>query len=232
MNAARPILLLAALPLWTSQLPAQTVAPDSGTFILTENGKTIGKERFSIQRTGSGQDMRLVATAETELQLPSGAMKMRSRLGASGAALAISAYQIEITGAVTEEIRITLKEGRFLRVTETDRGEQVREFRASSQAIFLDERVSYLYVLLASRMARDQSSVMVLMPRSGKRYSASLTSEGSEDLEIAGRTVKARRFRLEGSGRSHHVWLDSGGRLLRVDIPSSNFRAERQTLPR
>ena len=227
-----PLLLVTGLPPFARTAVAQELAPDSGTFTLTRNGKEIGRETFSIQRTGSGADMRIVATATTELRSASGTIKMSSRLGASGAGAVISGYQIKVSGAVEEEVRITTSGRRFQAYIETGRGEEVREFRASPNAILLDEGVSYLYALLGPRSVGGHASVPVLMPRSGKRLMMTLSTPVSETTRIAGRTVEARKVTLEGEGEVYQVWLDDRGRLLRVEVPSSGFRAERTNLPR
>jgi hypothetical protein len=44
---------------------------------------------------------------------------------------------------------------------------------------------------------------------------------GREQLDV-------RHVRLEGGERIHEVWLDDQGRVLRVEVPSRGYRAERE----
>ncbi len=217
--------------LGASTLLGQNVPLDEGRFILFLNDQSAGDESFSIRRSGSGDDAQVIATAQIQMNLPEGAIELRPALQARGPELAISAYQVKVSGSSEEEIYVTLGDRRFHTKVVSARGEQEREYRAQTGTLLLDRGVAHQFYFLQPLLDRGEGTVPVIIPRQGRQVQLRLTPTGTESLQIGGQTVQAHRFQLEGGGEEWLLWFDAQGRVLRVEEPGSGYRAIREAVP-
>lgn len=224
-------LLLVLSTLAGAGASAQNVTLDEGVFVVHLDGRRAGLETFSIRRSGSGEDARVIATAEIRLELADGALRMDPALEAAGPALTIAAYQVKVSGIRQEEIAISSNAQRLVARIRSERGEQVREYRATPTTMILDERVAHQYYFLHSRLASGSEQIHVIVPREGRQLRFRVAEVSPETITVGGREVRSRRIHLEAGGEARNVWLDEDGRVLRVIQDDGAFRAERQEPP-
>ena len=215
-----PFFLLAvALP-----LGAQTVVLDEGTFRILRGGQSIGTESFTIRRTGVGADAQVLANAEITLDLPSGPELVKPLLQ-TGSDLSLSAYQVEVSGPDKLEIFVTSSGRRLLVSTRSPRGDQEREFRAAVGGVLLEEGVAHQYWFLSQ--LTEGTAVNVLVPRAGAQDRIEVRAVRAEAVTVAGTQMQARHVTFAVNGAIHEVWYDAEDRVLKVDVPGSEFTAER-----
>lgn len=221
-------LSLAALAVTAAFGHAQTTVVDEGTFRLSIRGTPVGTETFAIRRSGTGPGATIVA--QGRVVLDSGE-QTRSLLQFEGPDLRPTAYQIEVTGPQTQSITGQASGNRFRATIVSTAGEQMREYLATDGAIILDEGVAHQHYFLLS--ATDGNGRLpIIIPRQSRQVPAQITDLGSEQITIDGRTVVTHRFRVEPQGLAPRiVWADSQNRVLRLQIPSEEYVAERTTLP-
>lgn len=233
-RAAPALILLSALlaVASASSPPAsgQTLV-DEGTFLLSRNGEPIGTERFTIRRSGAGASVQVIATAEVTVQADGGERRISSALEATGPEMRIRAYQVKESGVRSSEIYMTLSGERFQARRRTPEGEEVREYRASSTAVVLDEFLVHQYHFLVPRISGETTTVSGIVPDSGRQVRLRITDTGTERISIAGRMVQARHLVVEGGDDTRDVWVDPEGRVLRIMDRTTGFRAERRDLP-
>lgn len=210
---------------------AQTVTLDEGTFHLYRGDSRIGTETFAIRRSGTGEDAVIVASATVEMELPDGMRTMAPALEATGREMALSAYQMKISGDQEAEVYLTLSGNRFVARITTESGEREQEFRASTGALLLEEGVAHQYYFLRPLLDELPARVPVIMPREGSQLQMQVSSVGEETIRIGGASIAARRLRLEARGEVREVWVDAEGRVLRLVVPATSFRAERNAPP-
>lgn len=228
----RPAILLAmGLPFLTGSAEAQNVVLDQGTFVHSRNGASVGTETFSIRRSGTGDNARVIATAQVRLDLPEGELNLDPALEAAGRGLTVAAYQVKVSGRQREEIAMSLSDSRFVTRIRSDRGEQVREFRATSSTVILDDGVAHQYFFLHARLQGQPGPLQVIVPRRGRHFRTQVEVRGSEEIVLGGQTLQARHLVLQGDGVERHVWMDEDGRVLRVVHGDGSFRAEREAPP-
>lgn len=224
---ARTAGLLALLAAPAAPLAAQTTVVDEGSFRLSIRGTPVGTETFAIRRSGEGDAATHVA--QGRVTLDSGE-ETRALLQVEGSALRPSAYQIEVTGTEKQSIRGQAAGSRFRATIVSTAGETMREYIASEGAVVLDEGVAHQYYFLAA--AVQGGRVPIIIPRQSRQISASVSVAGSETIRIAGSPVSARRISIEPAGMGRRlVWVDTQGRVLRLEIPDDSFVAERTALP-
>jgi hypothetical protein len=221
----------AALLLGVHNASGQSVVLDEGSFRLTIDGRPAGRETFEISRAGSGPEAQVYARGEIDITMPAGRLDLRPLLQSGGAEMAVAAYQIKISGQQQQEIYVELGDRRYLTRILSERGEQQRESRAAPGTLVLDTGVAHQYYFLAARLPSGGGTVPVIIPREGRQFDLRVTEVGQEPLTIGGQTITARHLSLEGNHETREVWLDSAGRVLRVDHPALGYSATREMVP-
>lgn len=232
MGKLKSLLIAAAALSAPVAVGAQTTTLDEGTFRLLIDGREAGTETFSIRQSGSGDRAVVIAQGRVVLADGSGGEQVTSSLQLAGSPLKPAAYDLQVEGGDTERIAGRVVGGRFSARIVRPAGEQMREYLVSDGAVIADEGVAHQYYFLAQRVGATGGRVPVVIPRSSRQVWATVSVAGNETVEIAGRSVAARRLdvQLEG-GAATRVWVDAEGRVLRVSIPSTNFVAERTAVP-
>jgi len=212
-------------------LSGQNVSVDEGAFRLTVNGEVVGREEFSIRRVGRGDEARLILRGTVEMDSPDGHLSLVPAMEAAGEEMAVTAYQLKVTGSGTSEIYVTRTGRRYMAKVISTEGEEVREFRAGPGSILLDRDVAHQYYLLLPFLDRsDGVSLTVLSPLAGEQTRLTLRRVGEEEVRIGTELIQGRHYRLEGGEDSRDVWFDEQGRILKVAFPSRGYLAERESL--
>ncbi len=229
----RPALLplLALGFLFPSLGASQSVTLDEGVFQITVNGAVVGTESFSIRRGGTGEDAQIIAAAEIQMQAPAGRLDLRPALQTAGGEMSVSAYQIKISGHQQEEVYVTLGDRRFLTRVRSEQGEQEREYRATTGTLLLDTGVAHQYYFLTQRLPSGSGSAPVLVPREGGQYTIAVTLVGETSIMIGGASTPARHLRVTGNGETRELWVDSAGRVLRLEHAAEGYVALRESAP-
>jgi len=222
-----PGILLAAL-LAAAPLTAQNLVLDQGVFVLTVGGRPAGREEFAIRQAGVGTDGTLIANANVTLDGPEGIRQIQVVLSADPTAGSARRYQVEVSGAESMELVLSLMGDRYLSVTRSAAGEEERELPARPGTRILDAGVAHHYYFL--RDQRQGAEVPVIEPRSGRRLRLVASSSTEEPVRLGANTVSGRRVVFGVDGDRRVVWYDVQGRVIRVEIPSTGYVAEREDL--
>ena len=208
-----------------AELPGQQL--DRGRFRLFLYGSEMGTEDFAIQRIGSG---------EAQQTLARGAVRMNDGrvvttiLRTVGPSMAFSEYQAIVGGADTLEVRVLHAGDRLRRVTVAPWGEEEQEFRASPRTMIFDAGVAHHYFVIGGFLARGAADMTLhaFEPRSEREDWAADLDIGSETITLQGEQVEATRVRIVSGDQVRTVWFDGSGRLVRVEVPTDGFVAQRE----
>jgi hypothetical protein len=213
-------------------LESQNLSVDENAFRIYVNGEEVGREDFSIRQIGSGVPRRLILRGEVDLNLESGATFLAPVMAVEGEAMEVSTYQVKVTGPEQADVSVNVSGNRYLTRVVSDDGEQLREFRAGPGSVLMDEGVVHHHYLLGPFLREDQSvSLSVLSPRAFRQERVTLSFVGEEEIRVGGILFQgARRFHLEGGEHARDIWFDDQGRILRLEIPSLGYVAEREHL--
>lgn len=231
LTTASAVALLGAPLVADTPLLAQVGVTDEGSFRVSVGGRTVGSEDFSIRQTGSGASIETIATGQVRLNLPTGSLELNPRLRATGLQADPLAYEVTVGGDSPRRIIGSLAAGRFSARIVSPTGEQLREYVASSGAVILDDGVAHHYHFLAKRIRTGR--VPVIIPRENRQVMATVTDHGEEPVTVGGTTANLFRLTVHpDGGDERRVWVDALNRVIRVEIPATNYVAVRTSLPR
>jgi hypothetical protein len=198
---------------------------DEGTFLVTRTGLPQATEGFKIWRLEDGA---LLATGA----LIAGPQRITSSLRTDSLGTPI-AYSVTVRdgGGVRDSLVAAARGTRLQSHTQAHGDESMREYQLMSGTTLIleDDLVHELYFAV---LARRSGAVRVISPRAARGSSATISAMGLEPIEVGGRSVTAAHYSLNGGSGRRDFWVDSAGRLLRVDGPGAGLRAVREELPR
>lgn len=228
MNTARLAPILAAsLCIAPAALAQGSAVVDEGTFTISRAGVPVGRESFRVIRAPAPGGQVYQATGTSVI----GETKATSRLGTDSAGRPV-AYESDVTegGQLVQRLRGRGRPSRFSVLAQTRTGESAREYVLPNGTLVLDEDVFHQFFFVG--LAAESGELVVISPRTAQQNVMRLRAGAEETVEIAGRALTARRYLLEDARGPRHVWIDSEGRLLKVEIPDRGYVALRDDPPK
>lgn len=217
---------VACLTLGSSPLFAQGWAVDQGTLAVVKGSASGLTESFTIKRAPSGL---ITATGSQTL----GTQLTTSSLTTDSLGTPVQ-YELQIKkqSALTVKVRgMSGAARRFTAFSSSGGEESMREYSLTAgHSAILEPGLLHLFYFLP--LAGHGGRVQVLEPGAARTVSVTVTSKGFDNITIGGRPVTATRYSVTGLEAASEFWVDSQGRLLRVDVPSQGLSAAREELPR
>jgi hypothetical protein len=106
--------------------------------------------------------------------------------------------------------------------------ERAREFPAGGRPVVLDDSVFALYLFAAWRAAAEPGQLTAIVPRGLRREAVEIQDHGPAPTTVNRAPASLRHITLTGGPNLVvHLWLDSAGRLMKVEIPSRRLSVER-----
>lgn len=121
-----------------------------------------------------------------------------------------------------------LGRGRFTVRSVARASERAREFPTGGRPVVLDDSVFALYLFAAWRAAAEPAPLTAIFPRGLRRETVQIQDHGPVATTLNGDPATLRHIGITGGANGVvHLWLDSAGRLVKVEIPSRRITAER-----
>jgi hypothetical protein len=204
---------------------AQNRVVDEGTFVVLKGGAPARSESFKITRNEGS----FTATAGQTI----GSQQVTSSITTDSLGTPLL-YELHVKdkGAKVMDVRAIARAGRLTSMaTFQSGGESMREFPlAQGKTLIVD--AGLLHHLFFAALGKTGGSFQVIEPRSSRSSPGSLTARGLEPIEVAGRTVTGTHYTLVHGSARFEFWVDTQGRLLRVDSAADGLSATREELPR
>ena len=198
---------------------------DEGTFLVTRSGAS-HTENFRIARVENGL---IKATG----QVVSPAQRFSSALTFDSLGTPVK-FDITVVEKGVKTATVSAERGasRLTSRSSDQRGdESMREYPLTAgQSVILDDGL--MHHLYSVALGRKPGTVQVIDPRGARSGAATLSAMGLEPVDVGGKSVTGTHYALVSGGVRRDFWLDSAGRLLRVEIPSQQLVAAREELPR
>ncbi len=213
---------------------AQAVDVDQGIFVVYIGGRAVGTERFRIMRRGFGDNALTIAQGSLDIVQDGSRHAVESRLGALGGGMLLDAYEVEVSLPSEVLVRLQLRGDRMVSETTSQAGVEEREYREAlpqTPTVVLDRFFAHHYFFLAPFQTPSEANLSAILPRPGGQSNGTLRMTAVERITVGPATIQAQRLELRLDGAVHDIWLDSQNRVLRVEIPSQDYVAERQDPP-
>lgn len=205
---------LVAGALASTELAAQVVVVDEGTFIVTRGGRTVGREEFTIRTTPGPAGSMYVAQGNGTRDN----RRLTSALSSDATGHPVR-YSMEVRreASIDESLVAQVVSGQLLIRSRTPRGESEHQLVIDPGAILVDDEVWHQHLFVVRAAAAGVAFVVI--PRRNVQQRWRVAEEGLDTLEIGGRRAPSRRLvvRPEGGGE-RYIWLDASGRILRIAI--------------
>ena len=224
LRLAGPTIALALSGLVPTILVAQGRIIDEGTFSITRAGVS-QTENFRITRIENGL---IKATA----QVVAGNQRVTSILTVDSLGTPV-AYDVAVTekGAKSVGVKAVAGGARLVAKTNDQHGdESMREYPIASGSLLVESGL--LHQLYFAAQGHKPGTIQVIDPRGGRVTASTLSAHGLEPVDVGGKSVTGTHYSLVSGGVRRDFWVDSAGRLLRVEIPSEQLVAAREELPR
>ena len=227
--SVRSAVLTSSLILLTPLAAAgQSVMVDEGTFSVQLGGMPAGTEQFTIRRAGIGEEATVIAQAGIHLDQGKGTTEMRPLLRTLLPDGNVSDYQLKVSGLESAELSLWLDGRRYAARFRNAEGEEEREFLARPGTHLLEEGVAHQYYFLKD--AREGSQTAILEPRTRRQLQLVASTTVEEEIRVGAVRVRARKVTFVAGNDVRTVWFDAQGRVLKVEVPSLGYVAQRQDL--
>ncbi|HEX9562700.1 MAG TPA: hypothetical protein VF981_01965 [Gemmatimonadaceae bacterium] len=227
MRVARSLPLLTVLSSAWLSIPVQgTRVTDEGSFTITIGGRTAGRENYRISAVARGTGTEFRAKADAAF----GDRKVSPELRTDAAGAAIE-YVVTRTGEGAEVWNGVIARGRLSARITNARGPSAREFIVPPGSAILDDDLFHQHYFIARRT--HDGRVPVIVPHRNMQTVVKVSTVGTETLQVGTRELTATHLRFdESSGEHRDVWVDTEGRVLKVEIPARRLVAARDDPPR
>jgi hypothetical protein len=211
------------------QGPAAGGVIDQGTFVIRADTEEVGRETFRLleRRVGDSTSgwlldasARWTGTGRLAVYAPV------IEVGRDSMTLALSfnvgggPVPLRISGQPTRS-RFTL---RYV----SPGVERARELPADRALVVIDDSVFSPYLLIAWRARATPESLTVVFPRNAVRARVAMQDRGTESTTLNRDQATLRHVLISGGPSGPvHLWLGSGGRLMKVELPDRKLTAER-----
>lgn len=223
------LLLAVALLVQSAPLFAQgTRIVDEGSFTISTNGRTVGRENFRISATTRGDATEYVARADVTY----GDRRVSPELRATAEGTVVEYRVTTRSGATSESWSGAVAGGRLNAQIASGRGTAAREYIVPAGTIVVDDEIMHHNWFLALR-THDGGIPVVVPRRSNVQATVTMATLGEETLQIGNHDVTSIHLRATVSGGEvRDIWVDKSGRLLKVALPERGLTAIRDDPPR
>jgi hypothetical protein len=205
-------------------LPGQVLEAqirDQGTLSIRQAGREIGHEEYRLVPSRGGRASGDSVTAFARYPESHPSVSIRAVLDRSPGSPTFS-YVVEVRGPQgTSQVLAAGSHNRVILRTVGAGSETARELPGGEQVVVLDDSVFSLYSIVAQLATESGRPLTALFPRSARRVSFVARRQTRQTAGGAETVIG-----LSG-GISGTLWLDAGGRLERVELPSSSLEVVR-----
>jgi hypothetical protein len=220
---------LAALMLAAAVPAAAQELFDRGVFVITRDGREVGREEFAL-RAGAGRGQAgLLAVSTTRAE----GREIQRALEVTRDYVPVSFQQTETSGGrVVSRVSAQLSGIRMsARITSQD-GETAREFPVRPPVVILSDDAYAAYYFVPRPESGVERRVAVVDPAAARSETGTIDFIGPDTVTVQEQRLAARHFRLKLGAAERHFWFTASGDLLQVAEPARSLIATRAEAPR
>jgi hypothetical protein len=204
---------------------------DQGVFVLSQAGREIGTETFTIKPSSD----RVEAEAQIELRAEAEGkaydFKITSKL-AMDSELHPLTYAWNQQGAQSSQLSVDFRATPATAHYRTVAGEtDDRQFGLPRDVVVLDDNVIHHYQLVVERYRQTsggKQTFRAFVPQEALSGSLVVEDRGLGPVEVAGAPQNLRHLAVTTDLARIDLWADDHGRVQRVSIPAAGIEAVRK----
>jgi hypothetical protein len=208
---------------------------DSGQFTVTVGGRLVGREHFSLFKTGGDSLTALVNLVQFHPgNEGTDTLKKSVQFAVDGFDYALHSYNsVQMFRGQRVTRSILVNDTTYTSYRETgSKGEGTTFLLPPGRLYVLDPPVftnlDVVCLNLKNRLFHTRPVTMLMMTATRDTVvTATVTDLGRDTIRWAGRPVPARHMTLGDANASYDVWLHDDGRMLRLEHGPSQLRVER-----
>lgn len=211
---------------------------DEGTFIISQNGKPVRAEEFSIERT---RDTLLVRAASM-ISLPGQLERPVDKsmiLVVGPLDFAMGSYWSQFVAGpdtLRRGVEVTPGDTVFTLWRELNRaGTGDRVAMPPGRMYILDPPLfttfNFIGRTLQGKLCERRPITVFVLGARDSMVDATVTDVGNETLRWGGRPVQARKLVIADEQTSYTTWFSPDGRMLRLEQPRFGIRVDRKPPP-
>jgi hypothetical protein len=223
------LLALAGLTVQPVAAAPQGRLLDKAVFVISRGSAEIGREELSVHQgrpsesgggfVGTGYSVstaayypahRSYATAASVVQFDSDSQPSSARM--------------DLEGSGQPNVFVDFTARRITVRTRTSAGESASQFPRSPRLLVVDDSLLAVFAVLPGQAP---GAVTLFYPRTGRRHQAPLEDLGTEATLFEGGERQLRHWTLGSGELLRHLWYDSLGRLMKIEMPSERLTAIR-----
>jgi len=219
---------VAGMRLWSADEPKAVL--EEGQFKIVVNGSEIGNERFSIASLGESAS----SVSTLEFRNPSNRnqkVKMESKLEMGMKFLPKDYLLTSDVDGKKGQIHAEFSSHQVMFDLSGSGTGQRSGLLLGEEYTVLDTNFFHHFIFLTRLFdsgGREKSRRFeVIIPQEQDNGTVTLTDRGNEPLSVKGKKTEARRILVDSGSVQINLWVDRGGTLQKIDVPSKGIEVLR-----
>lgn len=219
-------MIVPLLALLQNPVPGGVV--DQGTLVIRADTQEVGRETFRLMERRVGDSTAGWLLYASARWTGGGRTAVYAPVIEVGRDSLLQGVSVQVTsGTVAMRISGQPVSGHFTLRYVSPGIERARELPADRQSVVIDDSVFAPYLLVSWRARAAAESLTAVFPRSAVRATLLAQDLGTEATTLNRDQTTLRHILITGPSGPVHVWLGTGGRLMKVEIPDKRLTAER-----
>jgi len=210
--------------------PSATEDREEGVFRILLSGSEIGRERFTIVRSGDS----VTSSSTVEFLMPPPSRQkvlLESKLEMDSRYLPKSyALKSEVDGR-KGLVRGVFTPGEAMFEYGSETGSRRRGLLTGDLFTLLDTNIFHHFVFLVRLAGLEpgpaEQRFEVVIPQEADSGKVRVAAAGNESIEVGGKRFEARRLRLDSGTLMVDLWVDARGLLRKIAVPEKKIEVTR-----
>ncbi len=131
---------------------------------------------------------------------------------------------MNLTGGRQPNVFVDFTARRITVRNRTTAGESAGQYPRATRMLVVDESLLSAFALLPGAAP---GTITLFYPNTGRSVRAPLEYHGTETTQFAGSNRRFNHWTLGSGDLIRHLWFDSGGRLMKIEVPAAELTGTR-----
>ncbi len=204
---------------------------DTAILLVSHGSTVIGREEFTLHRgqlseSGTGFSSNGYTVSATAYYPPSRSYASATSVIGFRSDSQPASARMDLDGSGQPNTFVDFTARRITVRNRTSAGESAGQYPHPDRVLLIDDSILSLFALLPGS---EPGSVTLFYPRNGRSSRAALEFHGIERTTVEADERQLKHFTLGAGDHLRHLWYDSRGQLIKIEIPSDDLIAVRRS---